>query len=654
MRAECHKPGIATAKAFVLVEWCSILIQHVANSEAWNEEGRDIVLTLADALEKCLQPSTRRSIAHSATVVTRRALRKLFSSSESRDKYQSDVVKLLSSKQSTPAAHYAPLLGVVAGVSARQEALKPGLEGLSTFYYDFYTREIVGAKTSVPQHIAGGLADFFSSFATLDDVEAKLIPSMEKALLRSPEVILNSVLKSLVLSFPKSFDLSKLLHTKLLKPILSNVKSSNASIRSGALESFKAIISRCHDNAVLAKVVEEIATPLKGGKLASPEQRALHAEMLREIPLSDESAATIVAATVAVAGKEGNEAALAHETAAMALAISYQLESKGEVQKTATDTLAKGLADKKPASRRLWLMRVGEIVQSLRDLTSSLGTTALVDALIPKLIDVFNEVTANPPTAAQNGTVVGAYILTAVTSIVEAHSSQAGAAISKASVQKVAQSVGQKNSFLCNSRVYSKLAVAEDFAWLNNALSAVADRLDDKSPKENTLAWADAIIHLITNQSVPPKVQKDASVALQQLYLKRQKLFSTFIIDALWASFEQDQTTDKDAKVDNHRMIEVLRSICPEPGAYGTDVKPPTEVLEAQACSLLVLARPELIPRSSWIELCLRVGLDPGELARKHEEVLVNEIFARTSPEQKVRLPSLTRLFTSTNKCSPL
>jgi hypothetical protein len=56
-------------------------------------------------------------------------------------------------------------------------------------------------------------------------------------------------------------------------------------------------------------------------------------------------------------------------------------------------------------------------------------------------------------------------------------------------------------------------------------------------------------------------------------------------------------------------------------------------------CSLLVLAKPQLIPRASWIDLCLKVELDPGELAKKYEEPLVQEIVGRTGFGEKVTRP---------------
>jgi hypothetical protein len=60
------------------------------------------------------------------------------------------------------------------------------------------------------------------------------------------------------------------------------------------------------------------------------------------------------------------------------------------------------------------------------------------------------------------------------------------------------------------------------------------------------------------------------------------------------------------------------------------------EDLESQANSLLVLARSELIPRANWIDLCLRMELDPGEIVRKYQNELLEEIDNKTSFDQKV------------------
>jgi hypothetical protein len=42
------------------------------------------------------------------------------------------------------------------------------------------------------------------------------------------------------------------------------------------------------------------------------------------------------------------------------------------------------------------------------------------------------------------------------------------------------------------------------------------------------------------------------------------------------------------------------------------------------------------LPRVSWIELCLRVQVDPGNLARESGELLIQQIFHSTSFDEKV------------------
>jgi len=48
--------------------------------------------------------------------------------------------------------------------------------------------------------------------------------------------------------------------------------------------------------------------------------------------------------------------------------------------------------------------------------------------------------------------------------------------------------------------------------------------------------------------------------------------------------------------------------------------------LNQQALSLIVLARPEIIPRVSWIDLTLRMGIDPGQLVRDNLNDLMDMI----------------------------
>jgi hypothetical protein len=638
MRQEIQKPGIAISNAFVIAEWCSLFMQHLS-AESWEQLGNEILLTDADAVEKCLQSGSRSGMARSAIVITRRGFRSLFSKADTREKFLSTAVATLAAKASQPTAKHAIILGIIAGVSARQTPLSPILKSLKPKYYDFYSREIVGSRTVLPEHVASGLGDFFVSFTSPEDIEKDLVPAIEKGLLRAPEVVLGGVLKSLVSSLPDGFDMSKILDAKLLKPLLSNIKSSNPVIRSGAIRAFCAIVAKCSDLKTLDHVVDEIANPLATGKLPAAEQKILHSEMLETIPLSSKSITKVLTSLATVSSKEGNEAALVAETSALARAVTLALAEGSDLPKPAIDAVVKGLTDKKPGSRRIWLIRTGSILHALEGTNATAGIATFVDAVIPKLITNFQEVTANAAASAQNGLVVGAFILTALNSVVSKQfpDSVASTALAKASIFTQALSLAAKQSFLLNYRVYSKISTEEDLQWLCRALTSVARSLNDDSDEDVTLAWAEAFIYLTSAPSVPPKVQQEAVRSLSKLYVERAELISQYIIDGLWNSFTVDEAKEKDLKMDKSNLIHVLRSICLDPtelASFGGHVL--QDQLESQACSILVLARPELIPRSSWIDMCLRMGVDPGTLAKKHTNELLGEIGQRSTIEQTV------------------
>ncbi|KAK1244706.1 hypothetical protein MKX07_003505 [Trichoderma sp. CBMAI-0711] len=636
LQQESSKQGIATSSAFVLVEWCSVLLQHLSEP-SWATFGNDILLAYADALEKCVRPSSRPTVAHSAIIVTRRGFRKLFSFPTSGPRNVIDAVTNLTSTRSKPTSRYSVILGVIAGVAARRPVVRPTLESLKPQYYEFYNREILGSRTALPGHIAAGLGDFFSSFAVLDEFQTRVVPTLEKSLLRTPEVILGGVLQSLVKDLPAEFDLSSLLTGKLLKLLLSNVKSTNALIRNGVLASFRAIIARCHEPHSIDNTIEEIGGPLKAGKLASAEQRVLHAEMLQAIPLTCPSAQKVTTSLATVAGKEGNEVALAAETLTLCRAINVLLQGNSEVSQPVLSVLLKGLADKKAATRKIWLLRVGSVFRAMDGLAPNAALSSFAEAVIPKFVDNFNEVVANPTLTAQSGIIVGAYILTALFTLTQQWlaDSKVGSELLKLSPPTLA--LASPQSFLLNSKIFNKIAIEEDSHWFRLALSSVATKLASSKSKEIDLAWAEAFIHLVTATTVPSNVRQESAKSLSSLYAQNPSVIADVIINGLWSHLMQTiHAGDKDLATEARDLIRALKAICissKELEALGGTVS--EETLEHQACSLLILCRAELIPRASWIDSCLRMGIDPGRLATKYADTLLNEISERTSVHQK-------------------
>lgn len=645
IRQEVAKPGIAATNAFVLLEWCSVLSQNLAGAPQWEKFGKDILLAEAEALEKCCSPSSKGGVAQSALVVARRGFRKLVSIPDSREKTITESVQALSAKNAQPSPKNAVMLGVVAGVCSRKPESKPILEKLKAQYFTFYTREIIGSKTPVPKHLAAGLSDFFSAFVELDEFEKEIVAPLEKGLLRAPEIVLNDLITPLVQSLPKEWDLSKILQGHLLKSLLSNLKSSNAVIRSGAVTAFRVVAGRCHDNGLLDKVTDEIVSPLKGGKLASADHRVLHCEMLLSTSMSASAAAKIAAGLPAPIGKEGNETALAAETSTLSKAIKTLLVEGTEAPKPVGDAYAKGLADKKLSARRIWVLSLGSIFQSFNSVEAQSPTVAkFAETVVPPLFDTYNDVLSNPLKSSQDGTITAAYVVCSIGgALVRNQSSPKLSALSsKFSISKQCLQLEPKPSFLLNPRVYTKVASDDDVRWLYRALSAVATSLPTSSTSEIASAWTHAFLYVICAGTINPKLRKEAAESLAGVYSSDPEKFGGIVINGIWNWIQAFETGDKEsapvlAKADTSNLHVALRSVCPTPTDSENDVASTRpEHLEKQMCFLLVLARPRLIPRIAWIEICLRTGLDPGELAKKYEKDLLEEVVKRSEFSQPV------------------
>ncbi|KAL6898113.1 armadillo-type protein [Trichoderma evansii] len=639
LRQESSKQGIATSSAFVLAEWCSILMQQLSES-SWEKVGNEILLSYADVLEKSVGPSSRPTLAHSAIIVTRRGFRKLFNSPTSGPKNLTDAVTILTSKRSTPTAKNSIILGVIAGVTVRRPALLPTLQTLKSMYLEFYNREILGSRTTISKHVAAGLGDFFSGCTELDEFQNSVVPPLEKSLLRTPEVALDGVLPSLVKALPTEIDLSKVLTGKLLKLLLSNVKSTNSLIRTGVLASFQAIIAKCHDSDAIDQVIEEIGGPLKTGKLASADHRILHAEMLEAIPLSCPNAQKMTTLLAVVAGKEGNEVALAAETLTLCRAVNVLIDGNSEVSQPVLAVLLKGLADKKAAIRKIWLLRVGSILRAIDGSDPNATLSSFTEAVIPKFIDNFHEVVANPTLTAQSGTIVGAYILTAIYPAIRRWSSDSKVAQNLLKLSTTSHALASIQSFLLNSKIYNKIGSEEDYHWFRLALSSVATGLDSKTQRDIILAWSEAMIYIVAVTSVPSNVRQESARSLTGLYAQNPSMIANIIADGLWSLLTHSiKAGDKDSATESRDFVRVLKSICissKELETLGGSAS--LETLEQQACCLLILCRTELIPRANWIDTCIRMGIDPGNLAQKYADPLLKEISERTSAGQKIEI----------------
>ncbi|KAF2028699.1 ARM repeat-containing protein [Setomelanomma holmii] len=630
LRQECLKKGLAHVNAFVLVDWCSVLLLQFAKSpERWSKYGLDVALANARVLETCVGAgSTRRAgrISESALVATRRALRAMLRSEATGEDALTKLVTTLTTKGASSTAGNAVFLGVIAGVSSRLAAVKLQFEKHKSDYYAFYVREIVGSRSQLPDHISNALYDFFSKSPTLEELRKEVIPPIEKALLRAPEVVLNDIVSPMILALPESMDLSEILLGNMLKPLLSNVKSSNPTIRAGALRTFTALASRSRSDDNVGKIADEILNPLKQGRVSGADQKVLHAQMLSALPRSTSLSQKIPTSIAAVALKEPSEPAVVAEVSAMTEHLTFGLANGLSLDRTVSDAFLKGMADKRVPVRRLWAIRTADLWWDLSDAQmGQADVLAFCRATLPKLVEIWQEVNANPIPATQNGLVtVGHYVAALLLEKVRNSKDDKLVAIYKKSdILSQSLAVQPKPSFLLNPKVYSKLSSEEDVVIAIRALKAVAPFLNqDSSSKDAEIAWAQAFIFPIVAQGVSSKAKSATKQALTQTYLDSPNSISGVMIQGLWAWYRSSEQEDKDSaavasKTGSKDLAAVLGCICLPPDALlKQEAKIDETSLQSQALSLIVLARSELIPRISWIDLCLRMGVDPGDLVR--------------------------------------
>jgi hypothetical protein len=644
LKAEATKTGIAPGNAFVLTEWCSILLdQFIRQQHLWKKWGLDVLKADAAALEICMGSEARTSVKQSALVVGRRGIRRVLST-EVGLKYLGPIVSALTAKGTGPTAKHAVILGVIAGVSARLPAVEPAFHEVKKDYYTFYIREIIGSKTVLPEHIANAFHDFFESFTTMEDVEKELVPAIEKALLRSPEVVLNDLISPMVRALPKDLDLSAVLQSNFLKPLMSNIKSTNATIRTGAVRTFEALAARSTDEKALDKIADEIANPLKQNKVPLAEQKALHSKMLASLHTNTSLAKKIPSVLAPVALKEANEIALEAEIQAISHHLSYDLAHGNAPDAVVQDCFVKGVTDKKPVARKFWAVSFGEILWKLpNDLKESqTSTVSFARAVLTKMGDTFTEVLANPLPAAQNGLATVAYIFVSacLSKVKDIQDSSATTLLKKSKIDKQVLVSDGKPSFLLNFRVYSKLSTAVDMVWGIRALSAVAEDVAHSSnPPAVEDAWSQAFLYFITASNMPSESRKEAAHALSQAYSKYPEQIGSIIISGLWQWRRRVDVNEKDtaalaAKTGNDNLYMVIRSICFTPEMVAA-LKPSGTVdgefhPDDQLIKLLVLCHEELLPRTSWIDTCLRTGVDPGKLVADNADALLKEIIDTT------------------------
>ena len=627
LKREASKVGIAPSNAFVLTEWCSIALQIcVENIELWQIHKQDLITAIAQTLELSTSCYARDGVKKAALSVTRRALRKLLRHPENGHGAMRDIVSLLSAKG--PLGYRSSvLLGTVAGVWSRLPTKKSAIEDWKAECFAFWVREVVGSRSTVPVHIANGLHDFFLNFVTIQDLKTVIVPALEKGLLRAPEIVLNDLVRPTISSLPSDIDLAETLANNLLKSLLSNMKSTNADIRSRALSTFGALVHRSYDENVLGKISNDILTPLVASKIAAAEQRTLHSRMLSLLPQKPLLSAGICDGLTKIVPKEPNDTALLAELTALTRHLVFRMINKAGEFGEAVNIFAKGLDDKRPAFQKVWALQSGNLfweISQMSDVKKLSGLQA-AEVIVPKMLAIFQDIVSNPLPAAQTGIIISGYVMVSLHDFFATilKESRLKGTLEKSNIYGQALALTPKPSFLLNYKAYMKASNEEELRWVIRAITNCSPHVCALGlPSAVSDTWIHSLLYFMTSTSTPPEIRRLAKVSLGNIYSSQPALIGKYVVHGIWTWYWNIEMDIKDSiavttQSGTNDLFLAVQCICPSiVKSRSPDGLVDNEVIQSQLVQMLVLCRPEVLPRVDWIETCLRVRQDPGAIAK--------------------------------------
>ena len=451
----------------------------------------------------------------------------------------------------------------------------------------------------------------FGSFITKhideDSVQNKIAPAMEKAILRSSENSFNVFLPSFFHALSKKIDLSQtVLNTKLFTNIVSGLKSTKESVRSGAVRALKLALLLIKVPEAKVKVTDEIIKTYKA--TSSVEIKATIISIL-EYLVPGQASNHVVEGLHGLLAKDQNEVSLS-----AGVRVFFLHLIKGDVPLSSTyETLVlKGLQEKKPNLRKVWIVELCNIL-------ANNGGNSTCDSLISSnssvLIDTVQEAQNSPRPSVSNRVLIGAYAVLSMGLIVQIPQSVIIGSIS---------GVNEKPAILTDLKVLTKL-VSEDIAWGIKALREV-DCLSSVSEEFQT-KYGDAWTFFATSSEPSHRLEALNSLKL----LVSTPLVSELIIRSIYKALSDPESPIPILRFSP--LLSVLVTIDNE------------ELRSKNAAALLIAAHDERVrTKGAWIGLCQRSQIDIGKLVENHGHQMVENALSFEHYDKKTIFKAIATL----------
>ncbi|KZV97501.1 ARM repeat-containing protein [Exidia glandulosa HHB12029] len=579
----------AASNQYALLGWaCTIFSENVVH-----------VAALAILLDALLDESreAKANIRRSAVVRARRVVR------NSHQNIPAILSAILDrAKTSSSPTSLVPFLGLVVDVVLHlkqppanvDELLGPSRAGIVALY----TTNVLMSRTPVPSHVSAAFSGFIRSQVDQQTLTSDVLPVMEKAMLRSPEVAL-ALVADFFVAYPGALDPP--VHARLFTPVMNCAKSANAQVRSDAVRLFSVLPPS-------ESAREEIVAVLKSGKTGGAEHRAALYAMLASTPAPIPDVMPLVL----------------KETSDANLPLLASLLPRALLSGTAVDTAtwAKELgSSSRIALRKALVEAAGEVFWADESQATSAVTKFAEQVVAPLSAVVKATSTTTLPSPLE------AYVALAVLLGGKPREPFAKSAPSLAAVLGTAQKPG----FLVLDKVYTKLNTAEEERWLlraaQAATTAFSTELTSAKATEHRHHLGAVFIHLVLS-SPRLETRRVAVDALKAVVKAAPNVGSVMLREAL----SRRDTSD------GKRYQIVLGAAAPDPATDET-------LKEDLVVELIVLAHAPGICGVSqmWTDIVLRAGLDPRALAEKHVERLLALVLDSNQSEE-ARMSAVTTL----------
>ncbi|KAF9266994.1 ARM repeat-containing protein [Marasmius fiardii PR-910] len=620
----------APSNLYVLLSWscrlytvCIETNPTFTDSQLWTSVLTSMA-TLLDMLSSSQQAKT--SLKNGGIVLVRRALR------SANDKIPTVLSTLISlTKTGHFPLRYTPLLGVSVSVLIRIKNVEIApVERLPAHLKNdlvaLYTGSVLMSKTPVPPYVLSALTDLIKVYFTDKDLAIAVLPTAEKALLRSPEYSLD-VLTHFFKFYDHSLDDDSF--KRVVAQAVNCSKSSNASTRASSVSLFQALVVKNNTENNLRLAVTEILALPKTGKTTGPDHRIALFTMLASVPPSNVLSLSLLEAGSPLLSKETNEAAIALIAKSLAPHMGHLLKNDVPVPNDVVALVAKELGGLKPPMKRAFSLLAGGAIWDSQAQGNEKMSQAALDfgkAVLPSFEAALKNVSAN----ATSGSLEAYVALT----VLLGPFSKSGTFNDVVSKNAVVQSVGAsstKPSFLVSERIYQKITDAEEERWLLRASDSALLFFKKEVQKNETLRTqlGSVFLYLAVN-GISSEVRRDVLHVLEAAAVLHPQLVNKMVHDTV-----KGQSTRLSAASDNQTTINARLSsflLSAVPSNPEIDV----ETRENVVVETLVVAHHQIVcgrSRQTWIDICQKASCDPRDLVERKLDKLMELILESSSPD---------------------